>query len=123
MNRTPQLIICFIFALFLAPSARLAYAGEPAAFQLQPETKVDGTGIFLNQVMALPFHPDRPITRLAPAPPWGQTNSISRQQIIALAKEAAPELNTTNWSGPELVCIILRVRQLCEADVTEMLRV
>jgi flagella basal body P-ring formation protein FlgA len=48
--------------------------------------------------------------------------TLSRQQIIALAKDAAPELNTTNWSGPDLVRIRRRVRQLCESEVADMLR-
>jgi flagella basal body P-ring formation protein FlgA len=122
MNRIPRFILSLVFTLVLASAARRACAGEPAALQLQAEAQVDGTGIFLNQVLTPAFHATLPIIRLAPAPPLGQTNSLSRQQIIALIKEAAPELNTTNWSGPELVRIRRRVRQLCEADVVEMLR-
>jgi flagella basal body P-ring formation protein FlgA len=122
MNRMSRFILYFAFALVLARSVRHACAGESAAFQLQAEAQVDGTGIFLNQLLTPAFHATLPKLRLAPAPPLGQTNSLSRQQIIALAKDAAPELNTTNWSGPELVRISRRVRQLCEAEVVEMLR-
>jgi len=59
---------------------------------------------------------------LAQAPVLGQTMSLSRQQIIDLAKDSFPELNTTNWSGPEVIKINRRVRQLCEAEMLEMVR-
>ena len=123
MKSMVRFILGFVLALVLAPTAPRACAGEPAPFQLQAEAQVDGTGIFLNQLLTLSLHASLPILRLAPAPPLGQTISLSRQQIMALAKDAAPELNTTNWSGPELVRISRRVRQLCEAEMAEMLRV
>src|SRR5208282_2457202 len=44
------------------------------------------------------------------------------QQIIDLAKEAAPELNTTNWAGPNRVRVSRRTRQLEETEVADMLR-
>jgi flagellar basal body P-ring formation protein FlgA len=122
MKRMARFILCSVLALVLAPPAPRACAGEPAPFQLQAEAKVDGTGIFLNQLLSPSHHATLPLLRLAPAPPLGQTMSLSRQQIIDLAKDAVPALNTTNWSGPDLVRISRRVRQLCEADVVEMLR-
>jgi flagella basal body P-ring formation protein FlgA len=48
--------------------------------------------------------------------------SLSRQQIIDLARDSVPALNTTNWSGPPLVHISRRVRPLGEAEVVDMLR-
>jgi flagella basal body P-ring formation protein FlgA len=48
--------------------------------------------------------------------------SLSRQQIIDLAKDSMPDLNTTNWSGPLAVRISRRVRLLCETEAAEMLR-
>jgi flagella basal body P-ring formation protein FlgA len=89
---------------------------------LQAEAKVDGSGVFLNQLFAAFPHATLPKLRLAPAPVLGQTMSLSRKQIIALAKDAVPALDTTNWSGPEMVRISRRVRFLCEAEVLEMLQ-
>lgn len=63
-----------------------------------------------------------PTLRLAQAPTLGQTMSLSRQQIIELAKNAVPELNTTNWSGPLAVHISRRVRPLGEAELLDLLR-
>jgi flagella basal body P-ring formation protein FlgA len=121
MKSMARFIFCFLLALASPPLAPRAGAA-PAPFCLPPEAKVDGAGIYLNQLLLTNLHPTLPALRLAPAPPVGQTNSFTRQQIISLAKDAVPELDTTNWSGPELVRISRRVRQLCEADVTEMLR-
>jgi flagellar basal body P-ring formation protein FlgA len=122
MKRKDRLILCCVFALLLVPPARRAVAGEPDTFQLQAEAKVDGSGVFLNQLLTPFLNATLPKLRLAPAPVLGQTMSLSRQQIIALAKDSVPALNTTNWSGPEVVRISRRVRLLCEAEVVEMLR-
>jgi flagella basal body P-ring formation protein FlgA len=122
MNITRRIIFCLIIAPVLVTPAPRACGGEPAAFQLQAEAKVDGKGIFLTQLVAPSLHATLPTLRLAPAPVLGQTMSLSRQQIIDLAKNALPELNTTNWSGPLTVHISRRVRQLCEAEVADMLR-
>jgi flagella basal body P-ring formation protein FlgA len=124
MKSMDRVILSFVLALVLAAPAGRAVAGdaEGSPFQLQAEAKVDGAGIYLNQLLIPPPHATLPKLRLAQSPILGQTMSLSRQQIIALAKDAVPALNTTNWSGPELVRISRRVRQLCEADVLEMLR-
>jgi flagella basal body P-ring formation protein FlgA len=121
MKKMDRFILCFVVGLVLAPPAGAA-AGEPDAFQLQAEAKVDGAGIFLNQLLTPSLHASLPTLRLAQAPVLGQTMSLSRQQIIALTKDSFPALNTTNWYGPEWVRISRRVRFLCEAEVVEMLR-
>ncbi|HEY3864416.1 MAG TPA: flagellar basal body P-ring formation chaperone FlgA [Verrucomicrobiae bacterium] len=110
-----------IFAPVLVTPARRA-CGEPAAFQMKAEAKVDSAGIFLSQLIIPYPHATLPELRLAQAPVLGQTLSLSRQQIIELATNAFPAVNTTNWSGPVAVHISRRVRQLCEADVMDMLR-
>ncbi len=122
MKSLGRYILCFVLALVLVPPVRRVVAGEPAPFQLRAEAKVDGTGIFLNQLIIASPQATLPLVRLAPAPVLGQTSSLSRQQIIELAKDAVPDLNTTNWSGPALVRVSRRVRQLCEEEVVEMLR-
>ncbi len=122
MNNMARSILRFCLALVSLLALSSVRATESPALQLQAEAKVDGTGIYLDQLLTPSLHATLPIIRLAPAPPLGQTISLSRQQIIDLAKNAAPGLDLTNWSGPELVKIGRRVRQLCEADVTEMLK-
>jgi flagella basal body P-ring formation protein FlgA len=117
-----RLAFCFILALVLVPPARRAFAGEPAVFQLQADAKVDGAGVFLNQLVSSSPHATLPAFHLAPAPLLGQTLSLSRQQIIDMAKDSVPDMDTTNWSGPSLVRISRRIRQLCEAEVVDMLR-
>jgi flagella basal body P-ring formation protein FlgA len=59
---------------------------------------------------------------LAQAPLLGQTTSLSRPQIIALAKEAVPALDTTNWTGPDHVSVTRLTRPLEEAEATELVR-
>jgi len=123
MNSWNRIIWWLVFTLVLIPPARRACGGEPEAFQLQAEAKVDGAGIFLTQLVTPSLHAPLPTLRLAPAPVLGQTMSLSRQQVINLAKDSCPALNTTNWSGPLSIRISRRLRSLGEAEVLEMLRV
>ena len=120
MNSLTRLLFTALLALLAPLAARCA--DDPPAPRLRAEVAVDSAGIYLNQVLDSSFHETLPKLRLAPAPPLGQTVSLSRRQIIDLASNSVPALNTTNWSGPELVRISRRVRQMCEADVTELLR-
>lgn len=120
MNRVARTIFGFVIAVVLVTPARRVEADEPAVFQLIPEVQVDSSGIFLNQVV-IP-HATVPSLRLAPAPPLGQTASLSREQIIALAKAALPALDGTNWTGPTQVKISRRTRLLTEADLVTLLR-
>jgi flagella basal body P-ring formation protein FlgA len=122
MKSVNRFVLCCVFVFVLIPPARRAVAGEPDSFQLQAEAKVDSSGVFLNQILVSSLHATLPKLRLAPAPVLGQTMSLSRQQIIALAKDSLPALSTTNWSGPEVVRISRRIRLLCEAEVLDLLR-
>jgi flagella basal body P-ring formation protein FlgA len=111
-----------VCAALLAAATRVACAGDAASFALVPEAKVDSSGIFLSQIVRSPPSATIPLLRLAPAPPLGQTTPLSRQQIIDLAKAVAPELDTTNWTGPSTVRISRRTRDLGQVEVTDMLR-
>ena len=121
MNRTAKYLKFLSLALVLARSVCPLVAGEPLAFALVSEAKVDSSGIFLRQIVS-PSSATLPQIRLAPAPPMGQTTSLSRRQIIDLAKEAAPQLETTNWTGPDIVRVTRQTRPVDEAELTALLR-
>jgi flagella basal body P-ring formation protein FlgA len=106
----------------LVHPAPRAFAGEPADFQLLAEAKVDAAGIFLNQIVRPSAHATLPTLRLAQAPLLGQTISLSRRQIIALAAPAIPALDSTNWSGPDSVRVSRLTRPLAEAELSDLLR-
>ncbi len=122
MNKWKSILIWFLIAPVLVTPARRAQAGELAAFQLREDVKVDGSGIFLTQLVMPTVHATLPPVRLAQAPVLGQTNSFTRQQIIDLAKDSYPEIDTTNWSGPPAARISRRVRRLGEVELNDMLR-
>jgi flagella basal body P-ring formation protein FlgA len=119
MNRAAHIFI-FVLALLCITPAPHAKAAEPVSFQLLADVQVDSTGIFLNQIV-LPLTLVPPI-RLAQAPLLGQTASLSRAQVIALANAAAPALDMTNWTGPDHVNVTRRTRLLGEAEMTTLLR-
>ncbi len=108
----------FVSALLLVPAGHLL--GEPNAWQEQAGATVDGSGIFLGQLVKNPTSPV-PLLRLAPAPPWGQTNVLTREQIIELARSQYPEVDTTNWTGPAQTEVTRRSRQLLDFQLLELL--
>lgn len=121
MNRILQhLKFLLIAVVFAQPACRL-FAGEAATYSLVSEAKADSSGIFLRQLLS-PASVTVPQIRLAAPPALGQTTSLSRRQIIDLAKEAVPELETTNWTGPDVVRVTRRTRPMDEAELTTLLR-
>src|SRR5579863_6953245 len=106
-----------VVAAFLAPPRLLL--GEQAAWRLQPGACVDGSGLFLDQLVTqlvthTPPTPVVPHIRLAQAPGLGQTNLLSRVQVIELARPFLPELDTTNWDGPAQIRVSRRAAPLTE---------
>lgn len=127
-RRSNFLPLCLLLlaAAGFAPGLR---ADDVTIWQLLPDAKVDGSGIFLSQLVvpapsSSAVHSSSvvlPHIRLAAAPTLGQTVSFSRGQIIALAQNAMPELATTNWSGPERVRVSRAMRPLTETEMARLL--
>ncbi len=112
-----------------------ARAQEAATWQLLPEARVDGSGIFLQQLVQLVVPSSAsssasvaaassavlPQIRLASAPSPGQTASFSRSQITELVQKNYSGLIVSNWSGATLVRVSRRTRQFSDSDMTELL--
>lgn len=101
----------------------LAVAGaDGRSLALVPTAEVGGDGAFLDQlVVARPAAP-LPHLRLAPPPSVGQGITLSRAEIADWLRTQAPDLATTNWTGPDRVRITRRCRTLEETEVKERLR-
>ena len=104
-----------------ATGAGEAAAAPAVSWQLTAEARVDSTGIFLNQIVNATPPVALPQIRLAPAPPLGQTISLTRDQVIALARTNLPGINSTNWTGPARVRVSRRVRSLGESELADLL--
>ena len=94
--------------------------GEPVSWQLLTGAAVDSSGVFLHAVLNKPTS-TVPLLRLAPAPRWGQTNFLTRQQVIELARRDFPALDTTTWTGPEQIRLERRSRQLLDFQLVDLL--
>ena len=94
-------------------------AGEPADLQLAASAQVDGSGIFLKQLVKS----DQPLpdARLGDAPAFGQTADLTREQIQNLVATAAPNLLVTNWTGADSVEISRRNHVLTETGALALL--
>lgn len=107
---------CLSLGLVLSAAA----ADESFGWSLLPAVQVDATGIHFDQIVA-GATPDVPHLRLAPAPTAGRTLSFTPAQLNDLLKTTAPELVTTNWTGPAQVRISRRMKTLSESDLNELL--
>jgi flagella basal body P-ring formation protein FlgA len=94
-------------------------ATESSAFALRQSAQVDSEGVFLDQLLDCP---GLPAVWLCDAPAFGKAAMLTRSRVIELARENAPELASTNWTGPDSVRISRRTRTFGEADALEMLR-
>ena len=122
MNR--HLYLTLVVAAFLTPARPLL--GEQAAWRLQPGACVDGSGLFLDQLVTqlvthTPPTPVVPHIRLAQAPGLGQANLLSRAQVIELARPFLPALDTTNWDGPTEIRVSRRAAPLTEFKLLSLL--
>ena len=112
---TKNFYLTLVVAAFLAPARLLL--GEQAAWRLQPGACVDGSGLFLDQLVTqLVTHtPPTPVSApifVWPKPlVWAKRIFFSRAQVIELALGPfLPELDTTNWDGPPAQIRVSRPR-------------
>jgi flagella basal body P-ring formation protein FlgA len=105
---------------FGASAFGVPVAHESASWPLATETKVDGRGIFLRNVVAPNFTAALPEVRISDAPPFGRAAVYTRAQLNDLLAKAAPEL-IPMWSGPERVRVLRRSRAMDETEIRQML--
>ena len=101
--------------LFVAP----AYSSDVAALQLQSAAQVDGEGIFLQQIVKSATA--LPVLKLCPSPAFGKTLDLTPAQVNDLLAKVAPELATTNWTGPGVVHVSRTNRQYDDAAMLALL--
>lgn len=94
-------------------------AGVPSALDLNTNAQATSDGVFLRQIAraASPL----PDVLLAPAPPFGQTVTLTRGQIQEALERLAPDFATTNWLGAERVRVTRRDRVLTQAELQQLL--
>ena len=109
-------------AILLGSAAAAARADQPVTWQLLPQAQVDSSGIFLSQLLITKPTVVLPQTRLAPAPPLGQTASF-------------PANKSSNWCGspllpsclrpigqaPRKIRVSRRTRQFTASDLAQLL--
>jgi len=108
------------------PLARAFANDSPArsssgTIRLLSAAQVDGSGIFLDQIVESEFLSPTPKIRLAAAPALGQTASLSRGQIAAILQNVAPDLARAEWTGANTVRVSRRARALAEAELKDLL--
>src|SRR6267378_4575376 len=102
-----NLILGICFAFVGADLEVRLLGAEPSALALHQAAQVNGEGVFLDQVLDCA---GLPALWLCDAPAFGKTAVLTRAKVVELAKENAPELASTNWTGPETVRISRRAR-------------
>ncbi|MBC8003405.1 MAG: flagellar basal body P-ring formation protein FlgA [Opitutaceae bacterium] len=122
MNPIPAMIrSAFLLGALQCAIALSAFAEGPALRSLVATAQVDSEGVFVDQVLTAGAGDAWPHIRLAPAPAFGQTLTLSRAQIQDLLQKHAPDLAFTNWTGPALVRVARRTRSLDETEFKALL--
>ncbi|MCC6233771.1 MAG: flagellar basal body P-ring formation protein FlgA [Verrucomicrobiales bacterium] len=116
-----RLLLAWGAAVLLVPFVARGSDGTPV-LSLNANAEVGRDGIYLDQVLALQPPTALPRVRIAPAPAIGQIAALSRDQVTTALRASAPDLVSTNWSGPDRVRVSRRSRMLDEAGVCELLR-
>lgn len=100
-------------------AAVFVFQALPVTLTLPPELKVSRDGVQLRDLA--PDATDLPEVRLAAAPEFGRVLFLSRVQITAALKQAAPQLTVTNWTGPAQTKVSRRTRRLEETELLNAL--
>jgi flagellar basal-body rod protein FlgG len=108
-----------LLAALLVVAAGRVSAGSDA-WELLPSVAVDASGVYLGQILNNATS-TVPTLRLAPSPYWGQTNVLTREEVIQLGRKQFPALDTTNWTGPAQVRLTRRTRELLDFQLLELL--
>ena len=87
--------------------------------QLRSDVRVDGQGVFLNQVLQTGVA--MPALRLCDSPVFGKSLLLKRAEILELARAAGLDKPLTNWAGPEFARITRRARPLAEKELLQQL--
>ena len=112
---------CLLISALMGSVALSIFAEGPVARSLVATAQVDSEGVFLDQILAPGPDEALPHVRLASAPAFSQTLSLSRMQIQDLLLKHAPDLAGTNWIGPAQVRISRKTRMLDETEFKTLL--
>lgn len=99
--------------------AVFVFQALPVTLTLPAELKVTRDGVQLRDLA--PEGTDLPEVRLAGAPDFGRVLFLSRAQVTAALRDAAPGLTVTNWAGPAQTKVSRRTRRLDEAELLNVL--
>jgi flagella basal body P-ring formation protein FlgA len=109
-------------AIVPLPARAALPVSESPAIRLLPVAQVDGSGIFLHQIAAVTgIELGTVPLRLASAPAFGRTLSLSRDQIAAALQTMRPDLAGVGWTGADTVRLTRRNRLLAESELKELL--
>ncbi len=120
-------VAVFILVLALvvawgAIAAPEAATNQPPVTVAMPATvEVDSTGVHLDQVLSLNPPQTIPHIRLAEAPAFGQTASLSRTQLVEVLRVHLPEATLPAAGTPAQVIVARKSRRLDEEELRSML--
>ena len=113
-------IATFLIVVFLG-LPRCGQSADAPSLVLSPSVQTDSEGVFLNQVAGQSSGAPLPAVRLAAAPAFSQSMTLTRGQISQLIAQMAPALATTNLTGAATVRVTRRARTFSESDLLELL--
>ncbi len=92
----------------------------PVEYQLVSEAHVSSRGVFLDQLF-VGGSGNIPSVQVSPAPAFGRSQLLTKNQIREALNKADPTLVLTNFSGPDRIRILRKSRPFTESDLQELL--
>lgn len=96
-------------------------AAEASAWSLKSNVTVTSAGIHLNDVVTPPVGVELPHVRIADAPAFGSSLTLSTAQLNRAVLTATQVDVGTNWQGTAQVLVSRRARTLAEFEVVQLL--
>jgi flagella basal body P-ring formation protein FlgA len=121
MNFSKKALFLVLAGLIQTGFVSIGTAASPEPLKLLPQAQVDGSGVFLDQIVTTSNAQVVPHIRLARAPHAGEAVAFSRSDVAALAQAGGAGLLTTNWTGADAVSVSRRVRPFEDSDLLELL--
>ncbi|MBM3848468.1 MAG: hypothetical protein FJ405_19565, partial [Verrucomicrobia bacterium] len=109
LPRIHPLLACIFFAW--QPTGT-GWCQAPPPLQLLPQVAVDGTGVFMSQLVVGGGTNTAWHVRLCDAPAPGRSLVLPMHQVRSLVDKHLPAASTPFWAGPQVVQITRRMRTL-----------
>ncbi|MGK0197581.1 MAG: flagella basal body P-ring formation protein FlgA, partial [Yoonia sp.] len=94
---------------------------DSATYFLLQQVEVDSEGVYLDEVIRPQVGIKIPHLKIAGAPQFGETGSLTRMRLNSILKDQAPDLLPDAWDGVDAIRITRKFRTLGQDELQAMI--